>query len=90
MESKKTDGKTYHIGTKEETLISDLIDTLFDIAGWWPKKLVIKNSPKGSVKRRLADVSKIKRDTGWCAKTPLKKGLEKTLEWYRQNPKPAK
>jgi nucleoside-diphosphate-sugar epimerase len=40
------------------------------------------------VKRRLADVSKIKRDTGWVAKTPLEKGLQETIDWYLKNPKP--
>jgi nucleoside-diphosphate-sugar epimerase len=88
MESKKTDGGTYHIGTKEETRISTLVKTLFELSGWKPKKLQIKNSPKGSVKRRLADVSKIKRDTGWQANTSLEKGLKKTIEWYLAHPKP--
>ncbi|HYF12705.1 MAG TPA: NAD-dependent epimerase/dehydratase family protein [Candidatus Paceibacterota bacterium] len=87
MESKKTDGGTYHIGTTEETRIRDLVETIFSNMDFKPKKLTIKNSPKGSVKRRLADVSKIKKHTGWRAKTPLKKGLQKTIEWYLKNPK---
>jgi len=88
MESKKTDSGTYHIGTKEETVISDLVQHIFDHLDWHPKNMVIKKSPKGSVKRRLADVSKIKNDTGWRAKTPLKKGLHETIEWYLKHPKP--
>jgi len=87
MESKKTDGGTYHIGAKEEVKIKDLVEHLFDTMGWHPKKILVKNPPKGSVKRRLADVSKIKRDTGWKAKTPLKVGLKKIVEWYVANPK---
>jgi UDP-glucose 4-epimerase len=87
MESKKTDGGTYHIGTKEETQIRELADEIFSIMGKRPKKVIVKKSPAGSVKRRLADVSKIKKDTGWKAKTPLKAGLEKTVNWYRANPK---
>lgn len=86
MESEKTDGNTYHIGTHEETLINDLIEKLFDLMQWHPKTLDIKISPEGSVKRRLADVSKIKRDTGWEARIPLEKGLQKTIEWYVQHP----
>jgi UDP-glucose 4-epimerase len=90
MESKKTDGGTYHIGTKEETVIKDLVEKIFDEMEWSPKKTVIKKSPKGSVKRRLADVSKIKKDTGWKAKTSLEKGLKKTIDWYVKHPKPAR
>ncbi len=86
MDSKKTDGGTYHIGTTEETKIKTLVEEIFTLMKWKPKKTISKNSPKGSVKRRLADVSKIKKDTGWRAKTPLKKGLQKTIEWYQRNP----
>ncbi|OGZ04664.1 MAG: hypothetical protein A2648_01025 [Candidatus Lloydbacteria bacterium RIFCSPHIGHO2_01_FULL_41_20] len=90
MESEKTDGKTYHIGTHVETVIQDLVEKMFSIMGWHPEKLDIKNSPEGSVKRRLPDVSKIKRDTGWEAKIELEEGLRKTIDWYRKNPKPEK
>ena len=89
MDSKKTDGGTYHIGTNQETKIRALVEEIFTLMRWKPKKIVIKNSPKGSVKRRLADVSKIKQDTGWSAKTPLREGLQKTIDWYLQYPKPA-
>jgi UDP-glucose 4-epimerase len=83
MVSKKTDGETYHIGTTEETVIKDLAEMLFDVGGWHPKKLEIHDSPEGSVKRRLADVSKIKQAVGWEAKTSLKDGLKSTLAWYK-------
>jgi nucleoside-diphosphate-sugar epimerase len=89
MESEKTDGGTYHIGTYVETGIKDLIETMFDILKWHPKELDIKNSPEGSVKRRLPDVSKIKRDTGWEAKIELEEGLKKMTEWYLENPRPS-
>ncbi|MBU4224085.1 NAD(P)-dependent oxidoreductase [Patescibacteria group bacterium] len=82
MESKKTDEGTYHIGTHEETVIMDLVETMFNLMDWRPKNLEIKKSPLGSVKRRLADVSKIKMDIGWEAKTNIKEGLEKTIAWY--------
>ncbi len=88
MESSKTDFGTYHIGTKEETVIGDLIEKIFTIMDWHPAHTTIKNAPEGSVKRRLADVSKIKADTGWEAKVSLEEGLKKTIEWYLAHPKP--
>ncbi len=89
MESSTTDGGTYHIGTKDETVIQDLIEEIFSIMQWHPTKVETKNSPEGSVKRRLADVSKTKQHTGREARTPLTEGLKKTIEWYVKNPKPA-
>jgi len=90
MESEKTDGGTYHIGTHRETVIQELIETIFKIMQWHPKELDIKKSPEGSVKRRLPDVSKIKRDTGWEAKVELEEGLKKMVEWYIKHPQPIK
>ncbi len=83
MISNKTDGEIYHIGTTEETVIKDLAETLFKISKWHPKKLDIQKSPEGSVKRRLADVSKIKNAVGWEANTTLEQGLTKTYDWYK-------
>ena len=86
MESGMTDGGTYNIGTTEETGIKNLIEKIFDITGWHPAALDVKNSPEGSVKRRLADVSKIKTDTGWEAATLLDDGLRATVAWYLAHP----
>lgn len=85
MESKKTDNGTYHIGTKVETPIRNLIELLFRISDWHPRETIIKASPPGSVIRRLPDVSKIKNDTGWEAKTSLEEGLKITVPWYLKN-----
>lgn len=90
MESEKTDGNTYHIGSNVETSIHDLAQELFTVSNWHPKRITEKKSPEGSVKRRLADVSKIKKDTGWKAEVSLREGLQKTMEWYRANSKSAK
>ncbi|HEY4504497.1 MAG TPA: NAD-dependent epimerase/dehydratase family protein [Candidatus Paceibacterota bacterium] len=87
MESDKTDGGTYHIGTNVETSIKELIENIFEVMNWRPSKIETKNSPEGSVKRRLPDVSKIKRDTGWVAKVALPDGLRETVSWYLENPK---
>ncbi len=86
MESSKTDGETYHIGTSVETNIGELVEVLFERAGWRPNVIERKPGPTGSVKRRVPDVSKIKRDTGWEAVTALRDGLKKTIAWYEKNP----
>lgn len=88
MESSATDGNTYHIGTHEETIIRDLIEEIFILMDWRPGKIDLHHSLPGSVKRRLPDVSKIKRDVGWEAKIGLKEGLRRTIEWYKEHPNP--
>jgi UDP-glucose 4-epimerase/UDP-glucuronate decarboxylase len=87
MESQKTDGETYNIGSNHKTTIKELTETMFTIMGWRPVKFEIKDSPDGKINHFLPDISKIKRDTGWKEKTSLKDGLKKTIEWYDTNPK---
>jgi nucleoside-diphosphate-sugar epimerase len=89
MESKKTDSQpieTVHIGDFQEIKIRDLAGKMFEIVGWHPKSLEIKNSPAGSVKRRLADVSKLQKLTGWKPEVPLEEGLKRTYQWYLAHP----
>ena len=89
MESSKTDAQpieTVHIGVAEETPIRVLVETLFDVAGWRPKKLDIHEAPKGSVARRRGDIQKIKKLVGWAGEVSLRDGLKSTLEWYTVHP----
>jgi dTDP-D-glucose 4,6-dehydratase len=34
---------------------------------------------------RLVNVDRIKSELGWEAKTSLRNGLEKTINWYKSN-----
>lgn len=86
MDSKKTNRQpveTVHIGAEDEITILNLAKKIFNLVGWQPKKLDIKKSPAGSVKRRLADISKIKKLVGWKPKTPLGQGLKNTVDWHK-------
>lgn len=90
MDSEETDTRpihVVHIGDTQEISISDLAEKIFSIEKWRPTHIDEKSSPHGSVKRRLADVSKLKKLVGWEPLVSLDQGLAETLEWYRKNPK---
>ncbi|MBI4224896.1 MAG: NAD(P)-dependent oxidoreductase [Candidatus Sungbacteria bacterium] len=90
IESSATDGQTYHIGDSREATIKTILETMFEIMQWHPKEFDIKPSPNGpptgGSTRDILDVSKIKTDIGWEAKTSLEQGLRKTIEWYLAHP----
>lgn len=93
MDSTKTDEQpieVVHIGDLLEISIQDLAEKLFKTTNWKPKEIKVENSPHGSVKRRLADVSKLQSLVGWKPEVSLEDGLCYTYEWYKQNPKPKK
>jgi nucleoside-diphosphate-sugar epimerase len=89
MDSSKTDGQpieTVHIGASDEITMEKLAGKMFNAAGWKPKKIISQPSPAGSVKRRLADISKIKKLVGWQPETTLEEGLKNTFKWHEQHP----
>ncbi len=93
MDSSETDGqpiKTVHIGDVHEVKMSELAEKMFAVVAWKPETLDMKTSPVGSVKRRLADISKLQRLTGWRPEISLSEGLKRTYEWYLINPKKEK
>jgi len=90
MDSSATNNQpieTVHIGATDEITMEKLANKMFKLSGWMPKKLKFEPSPVGSVKRRLADIKKIKKLVGWQPETLLAEGLKKTFEWYQKNPK---
>lgn len=90
MDSDKTNNQpieTVHIGNTDEITMKDLAEKMFEVAGWRPKEFVVQSSPAGSVKRRLADISKIQKLVGWKPSTELVDGLAMTFSWYKNHPK---
>ena len=82
MESEKSNGEIYHIGTMEEITIEKLIkDTgsLFDYNG------VYVNAPTypGSVARRCPDTTKAETQLGYQPKIGFEEGLRLTIDWYK-------
>ena len=91
MDSEKTDNQpieTVHIGDSEEILMKELAEKMFTVVGWHPRKLDIKNGPPGSVKRRLADTTKLRALLGWAPQVSLDEGLKMTYDWYLAHPDP--
>ena len=71
-----------NIGSEEMVTIHQLARMIIDISG---KKLTVKNisGPQG-VRGRNSDNRLIKEKLGWAPSYPLKKGLEKTYAWIKE------
>jgi UDP-glucuronate 4-epimerase len=73
-------GAVYNVGGGVEATMRDVIGTLEEIAG---RKLELVERPaeKGDVRRTAPDTSRVERDLGWRASTPLVDGLHAQWEW---------
>lgn len=69
-----------NVGRQEEIEISTVAKLIMEIMGIDPDLLVVYPSPKGSVTRRCPDTTLVRKLTGFTDYTPLRVGLEKTIE----------
>jgi UDP-glucose 4-epimerase len=83
MESEKSNGEIYHIGSSEEISIEELIKETGRLMNYKGK---YENAPTypGSVSRRCPDIAKAENQLGFKPKVNWKKGLKKTVRWYEE------
>jgi len=73
----------YNIGTGKDITIKELAEIIQSVTGHQGKILWDASKPDGTP-RKLMDVSKMKA-LGWEYSTELKKGIQKTYQWFLDN-----
>lgn len=79
---KINNGDPINIGSEEEISIKELVETIMNLSNKKPQIIFDKTKAEGH-KRRVCDISKAKKILGFKAKTNIKEGLNKTIEWYK-------
>lgn len=74
--------QVFNIGTEHGVKVKDVIDKIFKILGY---TVPIKDmgSRSGDVDANYASSTKISKAVGWHANVSLEEGLEKTIEFYK-------
>ena len=72
-----------NLGTGSEIRIKELVDEIRELVGYEGELIWNLSQPDGQPRRRL-DVHKALEEFGFQARTDLKTGLAKTIEWYRE------
>ena len=85
-------GETFNIGSDKETMMQEVMDRIIEITG---KKGQLEPELLDTAKhygktyedifRRVPDVSKAKEILDWEITTSLQEGLNKTIEWAKNN-----
>jgi len=73
----------FNIGTGQETSVLALYELMQTLI---PTKTTPRFLPArlGEISRSALDVTRVREQLGWQARTPLLEGLQATLAWYRQ------
>jgi GDP-L-fucose synthase len=76
-------GEIVNIGTGKDLTILELACIIKEETGFSGTIIFDSTKPDGSP-QKLLDVAKINQ-LGWEAKTPLREGIRKTIQWYLEN-----
>jgi GDP-L-fucose synthase len=71
-----------NLGTSEEISIHDLAELVAELTGFDGEIVWDTSMPNGQPRRRL-DVRRAEERFGFVARTTLRDGLSRTIEWYR-------
>ncbi len=78
-------GETYCIGGNGEKENIWIIKKILEILGKDESMIEYVNDRPGHDRRYAIDFSKIKNKLGWQPEVTLEEGLEKTVEWFKEN-----
>ncbi len=74
-------GQVVNVGSDEEISILRLAELMLDICGM-KGDIALHPSPKGSVRRRVPSITKLRSLTGFSPKVSLREGLKRTIDYY--------
>ena len=84
--SRKAIGNSFNIGNPKAAVTTlDLAKRIVRICGS-DSKIHFKKEKRTDIEYRVPDVSKAKKLLGYVPSISINEGLERTIEWYRQNP----
>lgn len=79
-------GAVYNVGARNERRNIDVVGSLLDALGK-PRSLIsFVKDRLGHDRRYAMDPHLIESELGWRPRETWESGLQKTIEWYRQNP----
>ncbi|MFB0525071.1 MAG: SDR family oxidoreductase [Phycisphaerae bacterium] len=82
--AKQTKGEVLNIACGEAVTVNEIIDMINDLLGKNIKPIYTDPRP-GDVKHSLAGITAAEKLLGFKPTVPFHKGLQKAIDWYREN-----
>jgi nucleoside-diphosphate-sugar epimerase len=73
-----------NVGNPEEFTVLEVARLVLEITGS-SSDIVFEPLPPTDPVRRCPDITLAKRELGWVPRVPMRDGLLRTLEWYREH-----
>jgi UDP-glucose 4-epimerase len=81
---KVTDAQAINLGTSRRYRMIEVVNMIFSILGWKPKKIIFDTTKPEGVKTRALDINKAARIMNWEPKYNLEQGLRETIAWFKK------
>ena len=78
-------GEVINVATGVDISVADIADAILDVLGKPSSLKANVDERLGQVDRHIGSTEKAERLLGWRARTSFEAGLERTVEWYREN-----
>ena len=78
-------GEVINVATGVDISVTDIADHVLAMLGKDPALRTNVPERPGQVDRHIGSTEKAEQLLGWTARTPFADGLERTIEWYRDN-----
>jgi dTDP-glucose 4,6-dehydratase len=78
-------GEVVNVATGADISVCDIADAVLDVLGKPQSLRTHVPERPGQVDRHIGSTEKVRRLTGWIARTSFADGLERTAAWYRDN-----
>ncbi len=85
MFTEGTKGEIYNLGNPGEFTVKALAELVNKLTGKNSEMLFSGNFRENDPMKRRPDISKVKAATGWEPKVSLEEGLQKTIDYYKNN-----
>jgi dTDP-glucose 4,6-dehydratase len=78
-------GESYNIGAGNERQNLDVVKSILDALGKPHSLIKFVTDRLGHDRRYAIDATKVEMELGWKPQVTWEEGLEKTIQWYREN-----
>lgn len=76
----------FNIGFGQQYSVNELLQMASDIDDYAEADVVYNTSKPSAINKQMLDFTKAKNILGFKAKTPVREGIRRMVEWYRKNP----
>jgi len=75
----------FNLGSGRQYTVDEILELIIEISGFRDARVEHDTSKPSTVKKRLTDLTKAQRELGFRARTDIRRGIERLVNFYRRS-----